>query len=180
MDTILLYFLTDKDMGNEVVLQPRIPETAPGLEDRVTKRICCSPSITGCINSTEAAFRLTDENVSGKDFWLYSANVPVDIVYQPNISQVADTWQHGEFWVTEECKFFLFGKYRLSKQYDFPHSSLSRYQFVGCDDDCMVVDRVNAKCVYGDIDAFSFVEMYMDRDRISEANKYFEENRIIP
>lgn len=180
MNTMTLYFLTDKDMGNNVLLHPRIPDTAPeGYEDTITERICCSPSITGCINSTEVVFGLPKDG-KGKDFYLYGSNVPVEKIYQPNIDQVHDTWRHAEFWVTEEQSFFLLGKYHLSKQFDFPNSSLSRYQFVKCDDESMVPDRVNDTCVYGDMDAFSFIELEHDEKRMRETRKYFEENHIIP
>lgn len=157
MNTIHLYHLSDNFMGSSIELIPRIPESASLAEDNYTPRICCSITIPGCFLSKEVSYSLKSNN-DYLEFYLYSADVPVENIYQPSIVDVPDTWSNGEFWVMKPQKFEYITKYRIRKQLELSDEyCYSRYACTAHAFD-EVVDRYSAQPIYGDMNAFSYIE----------------------
>lgn len=175
MKTIHLYHLSDNFMGSKIELVPRIPESGSFLEDSYTPRICTSITIPGCFISKEISYSLND-NIDSLVFYLYAADVPVENVYQPSIVDVPDTWANGEFWVVKPQRFEYITKYRIRKQLELSDDfCYSRY---ACTAHAFneVADKYLATPIYGDINAFSYIEF----DAFRYRNKMKELNVNIP
>lgn len=106
------YFVTDQYFGNEMVLEPRIPETIQENEDNKTKRICVSTSIIGALSATSQNLEI------GEPTFVYETDIPIDSknLIQPNQTQVFDAEYTGEFWVTKKNKFKLIKMVEVIKQ----------------------------------------------------------------
>ena len=53
MTRMHVYHISMKDLGDEIILEPKIPDIVAFGEDEHTKRICVSPSILGCLRSVQ-------------------------------------------------------------------------------------------------------------------------------
>lgn len=168
MRTIHLFHISDSYIGTNPVLEPRVPEFACFNEDEHTPRICCSLTIPGCFIAKETSFQLLD-NLSSQDYYLYSADVDLDSVYQPTNLDVPDSWQTGELWVVKPQEFKYVTTYRLRQHMDVSEKAFySRYSCTACGYD-EVVDRITASPIYGDMNAFSYIEF--DSYRYRNKNK---------
>ena len=171
MDFPRLYFVTDKHLGSSTILEPRIPESTLSMEDQVTPRICVAATIQQCLTAIEASSALETEKVDEKIYYVYFTIFDDSITKQPTSDEVPDAYSTGELWILEPDAFFLIGAYKLTKGERIGNSCYRRYYFTkaGCDP---VVDRVCVSVVYGDIDAFSYIDYDMSlRDSVLEETK---------
>lgn len=97
------YFFVSKTRLKDNILYPRIPDnrlTRNGLEESVTKRICVSQSLIGCLHSTEIYYFC-------KTIYLYSCLIDSNKVIQPSEKQVNDVIWTGEEWIVEPVEMKL-------------------------------------------------------------------------
>lgn len=159
-----------KDAQKSILLSPYIPNNRANGENSTTPRIPCSLTIMGCITSLSLPFIYEDYMKIRKStdnrfiVHLYGADVSVDNIYQPTNDQVPDEWLTGELWLTKDTEFIIEKTYELNRHIELPGFPYSRYSMTQIDD--MIVDRVGASVVYGDIDNFSFI--YLNKDRMEK------------
>lgn len=167
METLRLYHITNKFLGNTVDLIPSIPGLSASTikEDRTTPRICCGLSVLHCVRSKELPFDGVVQVGKAKYFYAYTADVPVGAIHQPSLREVPDVWSTNEFWVTETTQFSFAGQYVI-REHMSVSDIYSRFAVTYCgmiSDPTLeydeVVDRVTAHSIYGDPEAFSFIEM---------------------
>lgn len=160
MDFPRLYFVTDKHLGSSMILEPRIPEFTSSMEDQVTPRICVASTIQQCLTAIEVSSALETEKVNEKIYYVYYTTYDDSTTVRPTSDEVSDAYSTGELWILEPDAFFLIGAYKLTKGERIGNSCYRRYYFTkaGCDP---VVSRVCASVVYGDIDAFSYIDYDM-------------------
>lgn len=110
---------------------------------------------------------LDKEFVPGKDssflVYLYSAEVSANLI-QPTEDQVPDSWHTGELWITTDTEFVLERTYEFNKQFDLPVFPYSRYSMTALND--IIIDKVCADTIYGDIENFSFISLSVQRSII--------------
>lgn len=88
-----LYHISE-NFSNSLSLTPRIPNnfmTRNGYEDNITKRICLSTTINGCLAGLS-------KNIKNKQFHVYSIRTDKYII--PTIQQVPDSKITNEVWIT--------------------------------------------------------------------------------
>ena len=93
------------------VIYPRIPNnylTKFGYEDNVTKRVCMSTSISGCLAALSA-------NIQGMQFNVYTSQIDA---YKPTIEEVPDCKITNEVWSTEPVKLQYMCKIKVLSAYD--------------------------------------------------------------
>lgn len=174
MEYIRVYHLSTTDLGHVPTLTPRVPECHLHGEDLETPRICCSTTVIGCIMAMPPFMELG--NIESRDFWLYEAHVPVANIEQPTHREVPDVWQTGELWITQEQDFLCIGKYHVRKHVKWPDMPFSRYAFT-LEGEEEIVDCIVRAPIYGDIEAFSYLDI--DASRADEATAYAEEKHMI-
>ena len=94
-----LYHVSDR-FENELSLEPRIPKnfmTENGFEDAKTPRVCVADNINGALRAMSA-------NLKGKQFRVFSADIPDHEVYKPTIKEVPDSVITGEHWIKKPVK----------------------------------------------------------------------------
>lgn len=172
MQKPFLYFVTDKYLGEDPILQPRVPEFTSMMEDSRTKRICVAPTIYQCLIAIEASTKLIEEKVNYKRYRVYRAIYDEETVRQPTADEVSDAYSTGELWFIQPTQFHHVGVYDLIKGPRLGDSYYRRYFFTKTDSD-PIVDRVCASVVYGDTDAFSYIDQDLSlRDSVlKEAEK---------
>lgn len=108
---MIVYFITQKDMGRSVVLKPRCPESAHENEGK-QPRICVSPSILGALSSIGKNLGLRCNT------YVYMCDLDESEIIQPgrNINDVDMT---GEMWILIEKKFTLYEILKLKKVSSF-------------------------------------------------------------
>lgn len=181
MNKLKLYHISKNDLGIVPVLIPRIPESAPDNEDCCTKRICCCPTVPGCLRALEMpnTFMGTvqDEDLNKHyhpvPLWLYEVTVPVEKVYVPSLIQVEDAWMTGEMWLLEPTKFHLTSKIYIRRHMNIPNSAYSRYSITH-DGEEEVADRQACFNLCGTFESFSFIEC--NHFRKEKALEYAEEH----
>ena len=177
MNYMTVYKLSFEDLGDKVMLCPSIPKHPAKGEDTTTPRICCAPTIMGCINGLEVVaaqnVRLNKKDGDTIKLYLYVTVVDIDFLYQPTIDEVPDQWLTGEMWIRGNQMFYKVLEYNLRKHMDIPNSAYSRYSMTSINEE-EVLDIHCASVVYGDIKSFSFIEHNPLRDDL--ALKYAEEN----
>ena len=94
-----VYFITQKDIGEVITLEPRIPKFSSKKEGK-TPRICVSMSILGALCSISPNLYLKCNT------YIYTADVDIDELYQPN-KEVSDTDMTGELWILKPKTFYL-------------------------------------------------------------------------
>lgn len=182
-----VYKFLKENAGDKVVLKPDIPLYTAECEDRHTNRICVSTSIMGCMTSLFPTCLFDeDENIDinllGKpfDIYLYSATVFADDNFKiPGVDEVPDVWYTNEMWLLEDTEFTLEGKYTIRKMMDIPNSCYSRF-LATKEGYYEVADRYTAALVYGEPEAFSYIDT--NPYRFSDAMAYgtnYEAHRII-
>lgn len=95
-----MYFITDQNFGNKVILEPRIPNnyfTRNNIEDNHTPRICCADTIDGALVGLA-------KNISGQILYVYQpvGNFQVTI---PTNDQVPGASKYREYWITSKTEF---------------------------------------------------------------------------
>ena len=93
-----VYFVTQKDMGKNVILKPRVPESASDHEGHVS-RICVSSSILGCLSSIGGNLCL------GCNTYIYSCDADESELIQ--VSNINDVDMTGELWILINKEFTL-------------------------------------------------------------------------
>lgn len=99
----LYYFISDKD--DIKTLYPRIPDnfmTRNGYEDNITKRVCFSSSVGGCLTALSM-------NCENKEFYVYCP-IGKYKIYRPTKKQVPDCKITGELWIKDKVNVKLLGK----------------------------------------------------------------------
>ena len=96
---MVVYFVTQKDMGSSVILNPRIPESSPDYEGNCP-RICVSASILGALSSIG--------NHLGLEYntYIYKCDIEEAKLIQP-VNNVNDADMTGELWILVQEKFTL-------------------------------------------------------------------------
>lgn len=158
MNKMNVYFITNRWMGVRMTLEPRVPESKDMDENDTTPRICVAQTILGCLQSIGATSLTFHSDDHSAKIYIYKAKVPVKDIYQPTVEDVPDVWQTGELWIMQPTSFTLESSATLRKHLLFPKGiPYARYSltFNGEDE---VVDRAAAYPVYGEYDAFSFID----------------------
>lgn len=107
---MIVYFVTQKNMGSEVTLIPRIPKSSLKDEGDIP-RICVSTSILGALSSI-------GRNICfGCSTFVYSCDANFDEIIQPN--NVHDVDYTGELWILSPKKFTLWKTLELEKVHSF-------------------------------------------------------------
>ena len=94
------------------VLTPRVPECAVSIyEDVVTKRVCFSDFIEGCLSALQDMPR---------KYYVYVpvGNIKEDALYIPTVDDVRDAKYTHEVWILNEIKVKCIGIIQ-SKDYDW-------------------------------------------------------------
>ena len=174
MNSMLVYKITLEDLGNSILIDPRVPLNTAKNEDKTIDRIPVATTIPNCINALELTSMITKENPILK-VYVYASVVPVEYLEEPNINvvKVPDQWKTGELWVMYPWTFTKLGSATLRKHMEIPYSAYSRYSFTMNNFD-EVVDRVCAANIYGEITNFSFIDL--DNDRIESAY-FYQDNK---
>lgn len=167
MKTIYLYHISKINLGNVVVLSPKVPEDIASNEDSTTKRVCACLTIPACIRASEVLFAQPHAWLDdGIEVWIYEADVPVENIVQPDVSKVPDVWFTGELWVIVETSWKLHShaiicRYMMYKCKESMSNSkvvFSRYA-VTADENDEVIDRIAGTTIYGyGENAFSMLE----------------------
>ena len=108
---MFVFFITQKYMGEKVLLKPRTPETAPKSEGK-EPIICVPTSILGALSSIGENLYLDCCT------YIYCANISAD----DNISQpihIGDYDFTGELWLQNEKQFSLYETIRIEDENDF-------------------------------------------------------------
>lgn len=113
MKTMHLFRISYQDLGEEIELNPDIPQFRLPEEDNQIPRVCAALTILQCIQS-KASFLSsklwTDDYYS---FYVYEADIPVEDLLQPTLNQVEDVWFTGELWVIKPHIWKKTGKYAI-------------------------------------------------------------------
>lgn len=167
-----VYHISRKDLGDCIVLIPRVPAYRAHGENSTIPRICCSQSIYNCLIAMEAAADLDDKNVT--NLYVYCAYVDPLIIYQPESDEVPDAFYTNELWILQPQHFCKECNATLKIHMNIPNSPYSRYMFTrdGCED---VLDRITSTPVYGTLESFSYIDLNVDR--IPQAIQYAEQHR---
>ncbi len=166
MKTIKLFHICYTDMGTKTILMPSVPESTAEGEDEETPRIPTCLNILSCLTSMEISFNYATYAHKTIPLWIYSADVPIDIVYQPTVNEVPDVWKTGELWVIEPIEWQLESKAYFRWQSDFivednsSHKAVySTYSFT-YDGEKEVDAKIGRPIVYGEANkAFNFIEV---------------------
>jgi len=86
---------------DKLYIHPTIPIHTHCDEDTTIKRICCSPSINGCLSSVD--------NLDYKNI-MYVYESEVGEFYQPTEQQVYDVYLTGELWLLKSTLFTKIGR----------------------------------------------------------------------
>ena len=101
------FHISDNSELDEVLIEPRVPETIMRHENYWTPRICVSPSINGCLTALQ---RYKEGDVLCV-YECFSKNY-----YQPTEEEVEDAPLTGEFWIVKPVVFRYFMTIRLTKE----------------------------------------------------------------
>ena len=176
MTRMHVYHISMKDLGDEIILEPKIPDIVAFGEDDHTKRICVSPSILGCLRSVQPINQYTPQEglnekkpeITRAKFYLYEAKVKCKNLYQPTKQEVPDVYVTNEFWVMSPTLFTKVSDMHIIKQYDFPNSCFSRYAVCPVDGD-VIMDRIISLLEYSEtLLNFSYVEFNSARAIIED------------
>jgi len=102
----MYYFISDKNFDKQT-LHPTIPFSKMNKEDGITKRICVSKSINGCLSAIQPML-----NGIYYVHWCDS-----NCVIQPTLDQVPDTPFTGEEWIIEPTIMNLFMTIKIKSQH---------------------------------------------------------------
>lgn len=160
----LFYHISLKDLGESVLMTPRVPDTHMNGEDKLIPRICVCPTIYGCVKAIyipqlcENGGGLRLNNGEYLPLYLYATYAKNDNIMVPTPSLVPDVENTGEVWLTKEHVFTFVKKLKIHKQFDIPFSAYSRYAVSPYDDD-EIIDKISAQMLYGyDSDNFSYID----------------------
>lgn len=106
---IKLYHLSENNLNGKT-LQPKVPSnflTKNGYEDKITKRICFSTSVNGCL-------RGLSQNLTDKEFYVHIPDKEYN-TYKPTIKEVPDSKITNEVWIKEPVKLKCIGKIKVHK-----------------------------------------------------------------
>lgn len=161
MTTMYLYHISKTDLGSEVLLKPRVPKHKDKYEDNSTPRICCCPTIPGCIHAIPDFIFDGQSTALTDTLYVYSAYVPVEYIVQPTCMMVCDSWFTGELWVTHPGMWYKVHTYKVWRQARLAGTPYSRFIFHDAmqSDDEIVCDRKIDKTIYGEPISFSMLEL---------------------
>lgn len=104
----MLYHLSKSK--NLIKLTPRVPEcVVPSYEDSITKRICFSDSIEGCLSAIQEPGEYYVYNIDQKTY--------ENDLYIPSVYDVRDAKYTHEVWILKEVNVKCIGKIK-SFNYD--------------------------------------------------------------
>lgn len=106
-----VYFVTQKNMGECVILKPRKPKSAPDYESN-QPRICVSTSILGALSSIGRNLYLECHT------YIYVCELDSSEIIQPNYN-VKDIDMTGELWILTEKEFILYKTIKLNSVNSF-------------------------------------------------------------
>lgn len=128
---LFFHISTDKDLDDKP-LKPRVPtwikevkdpekvmKETGRYEDITTPRVCFSPSIEGCLNATFNMTKLIDENLPGKQLYVYIPEKPISeykIKSNKDICKDGDVFDAnvtGEMWILESVKLKFYGSIKI-------------------------------------------------------------------
>lgn len=166
MRTLRLYHICQHDAGENVVLVPKVPAFRALGEDNGTPRVCACLNPYSCLRALELSYSpAMDEPPYGLPVWIYCADVPMEDIEQPSTAEVPDAWLTGELWVMSSLVWHLLSPatFRRHMRFDAKDRKsgastvFSRYSltFEGWEE---TLDRVHGSAVYGDEQAFSYLE----------------------
>lgn len=176
MNSMVVYKICFEDLGDSVLLDPRVPLHPAKNEDTKINRIPVCTTIPSCVNALELASMITKDNPI-MSVYVYAATVPMEYLDHPNIHEVKvpDQWRTGELWVMYPWVFTKLGKAYVRKHMEIPYSAYSRYSF-RFEVFSEVVDRICAAPIYSEMKSFSFIDL--DYERIESTLNYYGENNI--
>ena len=98
-------FRVDKVNKEFLCFEPRIPLKKSYDENHTTPRICCSPSLNGCLSSID--------NLDYHDM-LYVYECDIQEFYQPTEKEVYDSYLTGELWILKPAIFKKIGSLEIT------------------------------------------------------------------
>lgn len=128
MKTMRLFRISYQDLGPNALLAPAVPHYRLDDEDGETLRICACPTLYQCIMAKSMYLNSKLWKDNKLNFYVYTADVPVEFIEQPMVSQVEDAWMTGELWVTQSVIWTRMDAYEMTigKQVS-PHAHIYRY-----------------------------------------------------
>lgn len=103
-----MFHVSSNFLGNEWVAYPRIPDRAMEGEDKVTPRICVSPSIKGCLLAIDGIKSLGLSGVLADESGWFIYKTEAKAIDASNF--VPDAYLTEECWITDSCRFKLAGQ----------------------------------------------------------------------
>ncbi len=101
-----LYHVSEKYLGKEVMLSPRIPNnqmTKLFGEDSITPRVCFCESVCECLTAL-------GDNIKGKILYVYETDIGEEFeghIKRPSLDEVPDVDTSGEIWLLKPCRLKL-------------------------------------------------------------------------
>ena len=104
-----LYHVSEKYLGKEVMLSPRIPNnqmTKLFGEDSITPRVCFCESVCECLTAI-------GDNLKDKELYVYEividerTEINRGTIKRPDTTEVPDTDTFREIWLLRDCKLSL-------------------------------------------------------------------------
>ena len=108
---MIVYFITQKNMGKSTILKPKIPESAPEYEG-IIPRICVSTSILGALSSIGKNLSL------GCNTYIYKCDLDESELIQPG-ANINDVDMTGELWILIQKEFILYKIIKLKNVHSF-------------------------------------------------------------
>ena len=118
-----LYHLSNRFLGNKVVLVPRVPHYAG--EDSITPRVSLSNSLEGCLKGSGGQLHPKDDI-----FYFYEViNQPK--LHKPTTAQVYDVGRTGETWALTPVELKLKHKIKFTQEVSHEDTDYSKYEIIG-------------------------------------------------
>jgi hypothetical protein len=103
-----MYHVSLKNIGNIVQMTPKVPSSRNPSECNVTKRVCCSPTIEGCLKGLDGIKDLSGSIANHQTVYLYQTNAKATPA-----TEIFDFHRTQEHWITTLEDFFLVGAFKL-------------------------------------------------------------------
>ena len=100
---------------DDIILEPRVPNnfmTKNKFEDYITRRVCFSKTIDGCLSALSM-------NLDNKKLYVYILdNISKHDIYEPSIEEVPDCKITHEVWCLDPCTVIYYKTILVTGSYD--------------------------------------------------------------
>lgn len=183
MESMRLYRIELEYKGERITYHPQVPKSLMDSEDNKTKRVCCAPTIIGCIRALELPYSINNPNDFFKvnyleqeiEIHLYSSEVHISDIVQPTSFDVPDQFVTGELWVTGVYDWDFVTKLymkEISQIEGAPYSIFGvRYENRKFNYDLPIVPS----CYEGSCESFTFIE----KNKVYAERKYKDSLKVL-